>query len=198
LTFCHISLQAMNLAQALQALQTSPDTTGLPDIQDIIPPEALPNYWLIILSILGGLLFLGGLTWLMIYFIHKDRDRSHQIPAGRVALKKLDELEKEVTVLSANVFSLKVSDILKDYLQDRFHDSFRYETSEEFLSRMSAALSNPLPQRLRTGLANFVGLCDELKFALPTNADSNKIPLLEEARRIIREPATINAEPVAS
>ena len=188
----------MILAQTAQLPQASPDTTELPDIQDIIIPEALTNYWLIIISILGGLIFFGGLTWLMIYFFRKDRDRSHHIPAGRVALQKLDELETQVTTLPANVFSLKVSDVLKDYLKDRFHDSFRYETSEEFLSRMSTVLSNPLPQRLKTGLANFVGLCDELKFALPANADANKLPLLEEARRIIREPAIINAEPAVS
>ena len=188
----------MILAQTAQPPQASPDTTELPDIQDIIAPEALTNYWLIITSILGGLVFLGALIWLMVYFFHKDRDRSNKIPAGRVALQKLDELEKQVTTLTANVFSLQVSDILKDYLQDHFHDSFRYETSEEFLSRISAALSNPLPQDLRTGLTNFVGLCDELKFARPANADTNKLPLLEEARRIIREPATINAEPAIS
>ena len=105
-----------------------------------------------------------------------------------------------MTTLSANVFSLKVSDILKDYLQDRFHDSFRYETSEEFLNRMSTNPTNPLSQSLQASLSNFVGLCDELKFALPAYADSNKLPLLEEARRIIREPAIAiaNAEPALS
>jgi len=190
----------MTIAQAVQPLQANPETTELPDIQDIIPPEALTNYWLIILSSLGGLVFLGGLIWLMIYFFRKDRDRSAQIPAGRVALQKLDELEKQVTALSANVFSLEVSDILKDYLQDRFHDSFRYETSEEFINRMSTNPTNPLSQSLQASLSNFVGLCDELKFALPSHADSNKLPLLEEARRIIREPAIAiaNAEPALS
>jgi len=188
----------MILAQTTQAPQSGSEASELPDIQDIILPEALTNYWFIILSILGGLLFLVGLIWLMIYFVRQDQNRSHQIPAGRVALQKLDELEKEVTTLPVNVFSLKVSDVLKDYLQDRFHDSFRYETSQEFLSRMSAALANPLPLRLQTGLTNFIGLCDELKFSHPTNADSNKLPLLEEARRIIREPATVNAEPAVS
>lgn len=182
----------MNLAVA-QTLPANPDTSELPDIQDIIPPETLPNYWLIIISILGGLLFLGGLIWLMVYFIRKDQRRAHRIPAGRVALQKLDELKKEISTLTANAFSLKVSDILKDYLQDRFHDSFRYETSEEFLSRLSTVPSNPLPQRLQTSLTNFVGLCDELKFARPANADANKLPLLEEARRIIREPANVHA-----
>lgn len=186
----------MILAQTAQTLQASPDAAELPDIQDIIPPEALPDYWLIIISILGGLVFLGGLIWLMLHFFRQDQKRSHQIPAGRIALQKLDELEKESAGLSANVFSLKVSDTLKDYLQDRFQDSFRYETSEEFLHRLSSAPSNPLPQRLQTSLTNFVGLCDELKFARPANADSNKLPLLEEARQIIREP--VNAEPTAS
>lgn len=186
----------MILAQTSQPHQANSDTAELPDIQDIIPPDALNSYWLIIISILGGIVFLGGLIWLMIYFFRKDQNRSHQIPAGRIALKKLDELEKEVAALSANAFSLRVSDILKDYLQDRFHDAFRYETSEEFLNRLSTNPSNPLPQDLQTKLTNFVGLCDELKFARSANADSHKLPLLEEARQIIREP--VNAEPTPS
>lgn len=188
----------MLIAQIGLPVLTEPDASELPDIKDIIVPEALTNYWLITLSVFGGLLFIGGLIWLMVYFVRKDQGRNHRVPAGRVALQKLDELEQEATTLSANAFSLKVSDILKDYLKDRFQDSFRYETSEEFLSRMNASLSNPLPQRLRKGLANFVELCDEMKFSRPANADANKIPLLEEARRIIREPATVNAEPAVS
>ena len=57
----------MTIAQAAQPLQANPETAELPDIQDIIPPEALTNYWFIIVSILGGLVFLGGLIWLMIF-----------------------------------------------------------------------------------------------------------------------------------
>jgi hypothetical protein len=187
------------LAQMTPGQPVNPAAPELPDIQDIISPEALPSYWLIIASILGGLIFVGGLIWLTVYFLRQDSRRSHQIPAGRLALKKLDELERDADSLAANVFSLKVSDILKDYLQARFHDSFRYETSEEFLNRMGAGMSNPLPQRLRTGVAGFVGLCDELKFARPANADINKLPLLEQARQIIREPTseTTHADPAA-
>jgi len=181
------------LAQTSQSSQTSPDTGELPDIQDIVPPEALGSYWFIILGIAGGIIFVGGLFWLMVYFSRKDKNRSHKIPAGRIALKKLGELEQEVTTLSANPFSLKVSDILKDYLKDRFQDSFRYETSEEFLNRLNSSPSNPLSQPLQTRLANFVGLCDELKFSRSANADASKSPLLEEARQIILEP--VNAEP---
>ena len=133
----------MIIAQISPTPQANPDASELPDIQDIISPDTLPNYWLIIISTLAGLVFLGGLVWLMIFFFRKDQNRSHRIPAGRIALRKLDELEKEVLSLSANAFSLKVSDILKNYLQDRFHDSFRYETSEEFLYRLSTNPSNP-------------------------------------------------------
>jgi len=183
----------MILAQAAQPLQANPDAAELPDIKDIIPPEALTNYWLIIISIIGGLALLGGLIWLMVYFFRQDKSRIHQIPAERLALQKLDQLEKEVSALSANAFSLKVSDILKDYLMGRFHDSFRYETSEEFLNRLTSNPSNPLPHLMQTSLTNFVGLCDELKFSRPANAEAHKSPLLEEARQIIRQPATVNA-----
>lgn len=183
----------MTLAQAAQPLQPKSENAELPDIQDIIPPEALTNYWLIAASIIGGLILIGGLAWLMIHFFRQDKNRIHNIPAERIALQKLDQLENEVSSLSANAFSLKVSDILKDYLMTRFHDSFRYETSEEFLNRLTNNPSTPLPQLLQTSLANFVGLCDELKFSRPANADAHKSPLLEEARQIIRQPVTVNA-----
>lgn len=188
----------MNPLLAAQTLPANPGSTELPDIQDIVSPEALPSYWLIITIILVGLFFAGALLLLIIYLIRKNQNATHQIPAGRVALKKLDELEKKANSLPANAFSLQVSDILKDYLKERFHDSFRYETSEEFIHRLSTGASRTLPARLQNDLANFVGLCDELKFARPANAETNKLPLLEEARQIIREPISINATPPVS
>ncbi len=190
----------MNFAILAQTTPGQPaGSPELPDIRDIVPPEALPSYWMIAAMVLGGLVFFGGLIWLMVYFLRQDKRRSHQIPAGRVALQQLDQLEARADKLPANVFSLEVSNILKDYLQARFQDSFRYETSEEFLQRIGSGASNPLPQRLRTGVAGFVGLCDELKFARPANADMNKLPLLEQARQIIREPTpdTTHADPAA-
>lgn len=188
----------MNFALVAQTPSASPDTSELPDIQDIIQPEALPNYILIIVFIVGGLIFLAAVIGLIIYFVRKNQSSTSQIPAGRAALKKLDDLEANADSLPANVFSLQVSDILKIYLKDRFRDSFRYETSEEFIHRLSTRPSNTIPQSLQNDLANFVGLCDELKFARPANADTNKLPLLEEARGIIREPITINASPAVS
>lgn len=183
----------MNFALVAQTAPANPDTSELPDIQDIVSPEALPSYLLIIVGIVGGLLFVAALIGLIIYFVRKDKNSIRQIPAGRVALKKLDELESQADTLPANVFSLQVSDVLKIYLKERFRDSFRYETSEEFIHRLSSQPSNTIPQSLQNDLANFVGLCDELKFARPAHADSNKLPLLEGARRIIREPIAINA-----
>lgn len=181
--------------------QIAPSQTAdaeLPDIQDIISPQASLSYgWIIIIAVVG-VLVVALVIFLLVYFIRKDNNRSHQIPAGRIALKKLDELETQTSTLSANVFSLQVSDILKDYLKERFKDSFRYETSEEFIKRLSSGASRSLPQSLQTDLANFVGLCDQLKFARFANAEDHKLPLLAEARRIIREPININATPPVS
>ncbi len=185
-------------ALVAQIAPSQTDAAELPDIQDIISPQASLSYGLLIAIVLVGLLLLAVVIFLLVYFISKDKKRSHQIPAGRIALRKLDELETLAPELSANAFSLQVSDILKDYLKERFQDSFRYETSEEFIKRLSSGTSRSLPQSLQTDLANFAALCDQLKFARFANAEDHKLPLLEEARRIIREPINIHATPPVS
>ncbi|MCF6313551.1 MAG: hypothetical protein L3J39_13985 [Verrucomicrobiales bacterium] len=173
------------------------DAPELPDIQDIVPPQAASDYGLLILALIGLLIFIVIAIFLAVHFIRK-KQHPHQIPAGRVALKRLADLEPQSNDLPVNELSLQVSNILKDYLQARFHDPFRYETSQEFIHRLGSGASQNLPQSLQNDLARFTLACDELKFARPANADSKKVPLIEEARLIIREPITANAAPPVS
>lgn len=188
----------MNPALVAQTPPVNPDAATLPDIQDIIPPESIPSYWLIIIAIILGLIYLAGMAYLVFTLLRKNKTSAPRISADRIALEKLDELEKQAEQVQANELSLQVSDILKDYLKQRFHDSFRYETSEEFIQRLSTGATKSLPHNLKTNLTKFMGTCDQLKFARPATAETSKLPLIEEARRIIREPISINAAPPVS
>lgn len=187
----------MNLFLVAQLPPPKADAPELPDIQDIVPPQAASDYGLLVLALIGALVFIAIVVFLVVHFIRK-KQHPHQVPAGRVALKRLADLETQSSDLPANELGLQVSDILKDYLQARFHDPFRYETSQEFIHRLGSGSSQNLPQSLQNDLARFALACDELKFARPANAHSKKAPLLEDARLIIREPITANAAPSAS
>lgn len=187
----------MNLFLVAQLPPPQSDVPELPDIQDIVSPQAASDYGLLILALIGALIFIALAVYLTVQFIRK-KQHPHQIPAGRVALKMLADLESQSTDLPVNELSLQVSDILKNYLQSRFHDPYRYETSQEFIRRLGSGVSQNLPQSLQKDLTRFALACDELKFALPANAHSKKVPLIEEARLIIREPITTNAAPSVS
>ncbi len=151
------------MTSALVAQTTPPDpgAAALPDIQDIILPEALLSYWLIIIASVIGLIYVIGMAYLVFTLLRKNKTSSRRPPADRIALEKLDELEQQVEQTPANELSLQVSDILKDYLKQRFHDSFRYETSEEFIQRLSTEAAKSLPLNLKTNLSNFMGVCDQ-------------------------------------
>lgn len=167
----------------------------LPDIEDIVGPDDWPMIVRIVLWSLGGLGLLAGLGAAAFVFLVKPR-RERQQPSPLIqALHALRALEEKVEALPPNEFSLKVSDVLKDFFQARFKDPLRYETSEEFLQRLAEmppfALDRPggprqsLPPELGELVAAFLQTCDEIKYGNRADAAHFKRPLLEHAHRIL-------------
>lgn len=162
---------------------------GLPDIKDIAGPEPLPDFW----EILGaaGLAVLGiaVAAWLIrLVARHLSARRLADSPLA-AARRRLDALERQASDLAPNAFSVAVSDTLKDYLSRRYGDPVRYETSEEFLLRLSRSGAASLPPATRDALAGFLSVADEIKYGRPPDAEARKPPLLVQAREVIREPA---------
>ena len=160
--------------------------TDLPDIQDIIPPEPITNIWPLIGWIAIGVLAVALLVWLLVHFMILDRRRpAPQRSPQQIALQKLGEIARNAGELTPNEFSLQVSDTLKDYLSARFGDPLRFETSEEFLSRISNSPVEWLSAEKRDTVAQFVSISDEIKFGRPPDAEARKPLLLDQARAVI-------------
>ncbi|MCB1061479.1 MAG: DUF4381 family protein [Verrucomicrobiae bacterium] len=167
-------------------------TAPLPDIRDIAGPETLPSLWEVLALIGGislGLVLLGGL----IFFLYRTLTKKHQMVASplTIAKRRLDALEGQALTLTPNAFSLAVSETLKDYVAARFGDSVRYETTEEFLYRLSQAKANALPNSVREKVATFLSVSDEIKYGKTADAETRKLPLLELARDVL----TVEPEP---
>ena len=167
----------------------SPSATSappLPDIKDIADPDSLLSAGEIV-ALVGFLLALLGLLGVGGYFAWRalNRKPSTQRTPQQIARYRLEELEDEARNLSPNEFSLAVSETLKDYLAARFRDPVRFETSEEFLWRLSEARAQSLPPNLRDDVAGFLSISDEIKYGRPPDAEARKLPLLEKARVVV-------------
>jgi len=170
----------------------NPDVPDVPDIKDVLPPDPVADYTPLLIGIAVVILLLvlvGSLLW---FFLLKDRNRS-RVPANpqQIALKKLREIAERAAELSPNEFSLQVSETLKDYLSARFGDPLRYETSEEFIARLSADGNARLPESKRNLVAGFVQISDEIKFGRPPDAEEKKPTLMQQARSVVEDPIEI-------
>ncbi|MEZ5433562.1 MAG: hypothetical protein R3F31_20845 [Verrucomicrobiales bacterium] len=97
----------------------------LPDIEDIVGPGNWPHLLQTLLWSGIILLFLTAIGVAVFVFLIKPRRESHRPSALSLAHRALRELESRMDSLTANEFSLKVSDALKDFFQARFHDPIR-------------------------------------------------------------------------
>ena len=166
---------------------TQEGNAPLPTIRDEIQgPDTLPNVWETIALVAGivvGVLALAAL----IYFLYRKLVVTKKPPLTplTIARRRLREIAAQIETMESNAFSLALSDTLKDYLSARFGDPLRYETSEEFLVRLSGAEESALPTSLRDGVAEFLSVADEIKYGRPADAEQRKAPLLERARSLL-------------
>lgn len=153
-------------------------------IYDIIVPEAERPLWPLFVYLAIALLLIAGLVWLVLFLL-KSRDPLTQpgSPAQR-ARRELDSIERRRDELTPNAYALAVSEVLKDYLAGRFQDRVRYETTEEFLARLSGA-GTRLPPAAQQALQEFLLSAEEVKFGHRANAASLCHPLLQQARQLV-------------
>ena len=170
----------------LKALEMSKIIAQLIDIEGIAIPEEAVSIWPMVGLIVAGGILLIGLIVALIYFIRKDAKTSKvKVSAQRVAVQKFDVLASVAQERAPNSFMQEVSRVLEDFLQERYQDRFRYETADEFIARLSQGEGASLPVSKREQLAEFVEIAEEIKFGLPPNAESMKLPLLAQAREIV-------------
>ncbi|MEP7014652.1 MAG: DUF4381 family protein [Verrucomicrobiota bacterium] len=153
------------------------------ELHDIAPPVdySLIPTWLLFIGVFVALTIIGLIIWLLV------RSRKSAIPAKSArerALEELDRLENEIEKEQPYRFSIRISDVLRQYVTEQFHLPVMRQTSVEFLTAL--ALSSPFSEDERMLLEDFLNRCDLIKFARYESTSSDSRQLLEEATRFVK------------
>ncbi|PIP37923.1 MAG: hypothetical protein COX19_15385 [Desulfobacterales bacterium CG23_combo_of_CG06-09_8_20_14_all_51_8] len=139
-------------------------------IHDIKPPEDLPQsyalwFWT------GGIALLLLISGVVVFLVIRKRKQNGtdllimKIPAHQQAFDELNALVSENLVEKGNIkeFYHKISDILRRYIENRFHIRASELTTEEFLAGIK--VRNEFDTAHKLLLKNFLTHCDLVKFA---------------------------------
>lgn len=153
---------------------------GLSDIREIVET---PNYWPWIL--LAAALLLGAA---LVFWFRRTRQAAEEIPApaeapDRKAVRLLGELRRKGDELEAEAFTVAVSSILRNYLEEALRLPAPEQTSEEFLQELRG---QPwLTPELQQNLEDFMRLADLVKFARQALSGDQRIRLLDSAAQVV-------------
>lgn len=100
-----------------------------------------------------------------------------------IAMERLQRLGGEKMEMDAEPFTVEVSDIVRDYLEEALEIPAREQTSEEFLGTIQTRPG--LPSVLQEHMPTFLEQCDRVKFARQSLAGSQRDRLLDTAGTVV-------------
>jgi hypothetical protein len=161
-----------------------PPDTGQVEIKDIKPPLSLPANTMQQALVAGLVLFLALLALTgFIYWRKTAEKKERTIVQPRpedIAQQELERLLAEDLLARGEIknFHMRISDILRRYIENRFGLRAPERTTEEFLVALARAESpeHALLGKHKALLTDFLNQCDLVKFARhePTLAESEK------------------------
>jgi hypothetical protein len=155
------------------------------DIRDIRGPKYLLPDW-VLPALIAGAVLLG----LVLYGLWRWR-RTRRAPAllpHELALQRLDEIRTLMRPAHAREFSIVISDVIRSYIEQRFHATATRQTTEEFLHGLLQSANAPLAQHQGL-LGEFLHQCDFVKFAALALTLNNMEALRQSARTFVLETA---------
>jgi hypothetical protein len=161
----------------------APPSAITEDIRDIRPPYHLAPGWLWLVWIGAGCGVLG-----IAYALWRAR---HRLPGLRPKLPfelALDELQAARALMQpehARAFSIRVSEIVRKYIEVRFATRAAHHTTEEFLHDCLTDPASPLATH-RELLGDFLYHCDLAKFARWVLAVPEMEAMLASASTFVR------------
>ena len=153
------------------------------EFHDIAPPVdySLIPTWLVFAGSFLVLALLGLVGWLVARWLRKPKPE--QTPRAR-AIELLQRVRGEITQLTPYQFSIRVSDILRQFVMQQYQLPVTRQTSVEFLE--SLANAPQFTEADKSLLGDFVTRCDLIKFARYEATESDSELLLEEATRFVQ------------
>lgn len=160
-----------------------------------IPPQISPehtSYGTIILWSIAGVLLLAGIIALLLWL--KRRAEARRIPnLQQKALKKLEKASELMTASQSRAYSIAVSDILRQFIEERFYLPSTRRTSDEFLQDLSRNPHIDLGP-YRENLEAFFEQSDRGKFSGDSLSQSLMQSLHDTARQVIESESTQEKE----
>mgnify|MGYP006300140697 CR=1 FL=1 len=163
-----------------------PELPAGPSLDNVRGPvEVSPGYeiWQIALAILAMLLVAAALIWLYL------RSKKKPAPPVEPHTAALAELDAAPQAADDERFAMLCANAVRRFMESRFDVPATSQTSAEILARFMA---DPDEQdRIR----DFLKRCDDVKFARRSFDESQRIELLDTAKRLVemlhrKEPAS--------
>jgi hypothetical protein len=169
------------------------DSAAPDELYDIVVLAPEKSVWPLVFFVIAALVLLGAILWLIRFFLKSNSSgKGSESPANK-AVRILHHLEQSRSGIEPNRFSLSLSETLKDFLSETFSDPVRFETTQEFLKRITSE-STRLPPAAQEELKAFLVAAEEVKFGNPADGDKRTGPLLHQAKSVISLCRAINSE----
>lgn len=174
-------------------LTVSPVFPGFAQEQDIraekplvIIPEP-PNHWLwLLLLIIPALAIAGWLIWR--WWKNKQ---SPETRYADIALNRLNKIRPLISEDSPEPLVNEVSDILRNYIENRFEVKALSQSSEEFLQNLQENPTYSNIQSYQSDIDQFLLACDKVKFGRAEMERDHRESLVSVARNFVQ-----NSRPV--
>jgi hypothetical protein len=176
------------LAQAT-AQESSPSADELYDIVELAPETSI---WPIVFYSLLVLLLFVGVALIAWYYLKSRKTVATKDSPAIIAQRQLRNLEQSESELEPNRYALALSETLKDFLAATFADPVRYETTQEFLGRLSHQ-GTSLPPAAQQELRDFLIAAEEVKFGNAPGSEARTAPLLQKAKNLLSLCTAINS-----
>lgn len=195
-----ISMDVEEADGSVSTLHTNPygirvNSVGLDDgddIRDVKGPLAIPiGLGRILLILLATLLIPALAYWLYRRLARrnveeKPKPQAPPRPAHESALEALDRLERSPLLERGEIkeFHIRVSDILRLYVEERFHVPALELTTKDILRGMVNA---GIGEDLRQGFSDFLVPCDMVKFAKAKPDAAASLGTLALGRKLVED-----------
>jgi hypothetical protein len=171
-------------------------TKVLQDVRELPPPHVPPppparQWWLLGAGLALGVLILvaAGVA------VRHRRSAPSPLPADQRALRELDRVAQGVPLpgADAEAYYTQLSDVVRDYLAERFGLRAPQQTTAEFLRSVQQV--RQLSESQQRLLRDFFERCDLAKFARAGSTPEEYVEAVEHARTFVRQTAPLPASP---
>jgi uncharacterized protein DUF4381 len=154
------------------------------DIRDIRGPKAVSGSW-VVPAVLAAAIVVALCAYVVWHRRHRGTQR-RPLTLTEQTLQRLDSTRPLMRPDTARAFGIAASELIRDYIEKRFHVVATQRTTEEFLQVLLQSANEALA-RHRSLLAEFLQQCDFVKFAGDSLTVTDMESLFRSARRFVLE-----------